>query len=171
MARENVHPVPVLMVTLNLTRAFRVSAALRDTFGQTVIGYRSVADVVLQYAAVLERKAAEHALPQFFRGVNTIRTFLIMLFARKLLISSTPSLLEGEAKVPKPGIFTVCPCWSCWGTNLARSSSEASISMGAVVVLAVAAHVIALPESRGLAFGGRVPFARFLSFLRIHFLN
>ena len=61
MARENVHPVPVLMVTLNLTRAFRVSAALRDTFGQTVIGYRSVADVVLQYAAVLERKAAEHA--------------------------------------------------------------------------------------------------------------
>jgi len=28
-------------------------------------GDRSVADVVLQYAAVLERKAAEHALPQF----------------------------------------------------------------------------------------------------------
>ena len=141
----------------------KVSAALRDTFGQTVIGYRSVADVVLQYAAVLERKAAEHALPQFFEGVNTIRTFLIMLFARKLLISSTPSLLKVRRKVPKPGIFTVCPCWSCWGTNLARSSSEASISMGAVVVLAVAAHVI--------AFGGRVPFARFLSFLRIHFLN
>ena len=70
-----------------------------------------------------------------------------MLFARKLLISSTPSLLKVRRKVPKPGIFTVCPCWSCWGTNLARSSSEASISMGAVVVLAVAAHIIALPES------------------------
>ena len=82
MARENVHPVPVLMVTLNLTRAFRVPPPSGTPFGQTVIGYRSVADVVLQYAAVLERKAAEHALRNSFEGVNTIRTFLIMLFAR-----------------------------------------------------------------------------------------
>ena len=98
MARENVHPVPVLMVTLNLTRAFRVSAALRDTFGQTVIGYRSVADVVLQYAAVLERKAAEHALPQFFRGSEYDPDVLDHAVRPETVNIFHAIALEGEAK-------------------------------------------------------------------------
>ena len=105
MAREHVHPVPVLMVTLNLTRAFRVSAALRDTFGQTVIGYRSVADVVLQYAAVLERKAAEHALPQFFRGSEYDPDVLDHAVRPETVNIFHAIALEGEAFSSLAGYF------------------------------------------------------------------
>ena len=140
MARENVHPVPVLMVTLNLTRAFRVSAALRDTFGQTVIGYRSVADVVLQYAAVLERKAAEHALPQFFRGSEYDPDVLDHAVRPETVNIFHAIALEGEAKSTQARYLHRVSLLELLG-------HEASISMGAVVVLAVAAHVIALPES------------------------
>ena len=171
MARENVHPVPVLMVTLNLTRAFRVSAALRDTFGQTVIGYRSVADVVLQYAAVLERKAAEHALPQFFRGSEYDPDVLDHAVRPETVNIFHAIALEGEAKSTQARYLHRVSLLELLGHELGQKlqrglhldGSSSGVGGGG------ARHRLAL--ERGLAFGGRVPFARFLSFLRIHFLN
>lgn len=171
MARENVHPVPVLMVTLNLTRAFRVSAALRDTFGQTVIGYRSVADVVLQYAAVLERKAAEHALPQFFRGSEYDPDVLDHAVRPETVNIFHAIALEGEAKSTQARYLHRVSLLELLGHELGQKLQRGLHLDGSSSGVGGGGARHRLARERGLAFGGRVPFARFLSFLRIHFLN
>ena len=171
MARENVHPVPVLMVTLNLTRAFRVSAALRDTFGQTVIGYRSVADVVLQYAAVLERKAAEHALPQFFRGSEYDPDVLDHAVRPETVNIFRAIALEGEAKTTQARYLHRVSLLELLGLELGQKLQRGLHLDGSSSGDGGGGAHHRLARERGLAFGGRVPFARLLSFVGIKFLN